>query len=174
MGGKIWIESKEGEGSTFYVEIPCVKAGIISKTDGKVAVEKIEKEGNSILVAEDDEPSFFFIKVVLDKLGMDIIWAKNGEDAVRFCKENMQICIVLMDINMPVLDGYQATKQIKEFRPLLPIIAQTAYAVVGDHEKSLLAGCDDYISKPIKREILIQKINKLLNGKSVKSESDNF
>ena len=92
------------------------------------------------------------------KSGLNTIWAKNGEESIKLCKENTNIDLVLMDIHMPIMNGYEATKEIKKFRPNLPIIAQTAYAIIGDRQKSLDAGCDDYISKPIKQEVLIAKI----------------
>lgn len=159
LGGKIWIESEIGKGSTFFVSIPYEEVKILTPKTEDLYPGGQNKNKTTILIAEDDEPSFYLIKVVLERLGMEIIWAKNGEDAVSYCKENDRIQLVFMDINMPVLNGYDATRQIKSFRPNLPVIAQTAYAVAGDAEKSLQAGCDDYISKPIKQAILLEKIN---------------
>ena len=112
----------------------------------------------TILVVEDDDMSFEYLQSVFENSMINIIWAKNGEESVTLCEENANISLVLMDINMPVMDGYEATKTIKKFRPELPIIAQTAHAIAGDHEKTLNAGCDDYISKPIKKEELMKKI----------------
>ncbi|NOY96778.1 MAG: response regulator, partial [Chlorobi bacterium] len=121
----------------------------------------------TILIVEDVKISFEFLKIVLEKSGINIIWAKNGEEAIKLCKRNTNINLVLMDINMPVMNGYEATKEIKKFRPGLPVIAQTAYAIAGDREKSLEAGCDDYITKPIKKDKLLAIIEKHLTNKVV-------
>jgi len=95
-------------------------------------------------------------------MAINTLWAINGKMAIKYCNEHPEIDLVLMDINMPEMNGYEATKQIKKIRPVLPIISQTAYAIAGDQKKSIDAGCDDYISKPINRKILIEKIKKLI------------
>ncbi|MCF6333452.1 MAG: response regulator [Draconibacterium sp.] len=121
-------------------------------------------ENKLILIVEDDEPSFMFIKIVLGYSGFKNLWVKNGEEAIIACKQNNDINLVLMDINLPAMSGYSATKEIKKFKPELPIIAQTAFAILGDREKAFKAGCDDYISKPINSKMLIEKI-KILTEK---------
>jgi len=133
-----------------------------SQKDSETVVTEVKKGSSLILVAEDVEASYEFLEVVLNKSGFKTIWAANGREAIEKCKENDEIELILMDINMPVMNGYEATRVIKEFRPNLPIIAQTAYAIAGDKDKSLNAGCDDYVTKPIKRDILIQKIRALI------------
>lgn len=115
-----------------------------------------------ILVAEDYEVNYLYIKAVLEDTGAQILWAKDGAEAVEMCSNNNKIDLVLMDIQMPRLNGYEATRQIKKFRNNLPIIAQTAYAMEYDREKSLNAGCDDYISKPIRIDTLLEAINNQL------------
>jgi len=112
------------------------------------------------VVVEDDEPSFILLKIVLEKLGLECIWVKNGDDAITVCKERDDIKMVLMDINLPTMSGYTATKKIKQLKPALPIIAQTAFAIAGDREKAFDAGCDDYISKPIHQKTLVKIIRK--------------
>lgn len=116
----------------------------------------------TVLIAEDVDDNFLFLKTFLRKTKINILWAKEGNEAVEFCKNNKEIDLVLMDIRMPYVDGYEATRRIKEFRPNLPIIAQTAYALNSDYQKVFDAGCDEYITKPILGKILFRKMEKFL------------
>lgn len=122
-------------------------------------------EKHTILIVEDDYSSVFYLKEILKDTQAKIEIADDGEQSVEICRTNPDISIVLMDIQLPIMDGLEATKLIKQLRPGLPVIAQTAYAMPYDMENCLEAGCDDYITKPIDMFELLEKINKLLTSK---------
>ena len=117
----------------------------------------------TILITEDTPENFNLLKDILEDTQAKILWAKNGKEAVEQCKINQNIDIVLMDIKMPVMNGYQAISLIKEFKKNLPIIVQTAFFNSDEKEKSFKAGCDDYITKPINIKELLSTINKYMN-----------
>jgi two-component system cell cycle response regulator DivK len=111
-----------------------------------------------ILVAEDVESNFLFLEEVIRKTGAEVLWAKNGQEAIELFNTN-KIDLILMDIQMPKMNGFEATKIIKKLNPNIPIISQTAYAMSEDRVKSLDAGCDDYISKPIPSQKLLDLLS---------------
>ncbi|WP_223441223.1 response regulator [Polaribacter litorisediminis] len=113
-----------------------------------------------ILIAEDDYVSYLYISTILKNIAKELIHAKTGIETIELCKKHPDIDVILMDIKMPILNGYEATKKIREFNKDVTIIAQTAYALSGDNEKAIDAGCSDYITKPINKEILLQKLDK--------------
>ncbi len=170
LGGKIWLvsnpDSSKGEvGSQFYFTIPY----IISKNETQ---ENINNHSNEIsppkkrlkiLIVDDDEITLAFLTVVLKEDGKDILIAKTGIDAVELCKNNPDLDVILMDIKIPGIDGYEATKQIRKFNKDVFILAQTAYAQLQDREKSIEAGCDDYITKPIDKDLLLEIISNHFN-----------
>jgi len=163
LGGKISVHSNPGNGSTFSFEIPFVH----DSNQQVEIVETIKKDeiswaDKTILLAEDENANSMYIKAVLKSTRIKIICAENGLKAVEQCKVNSNIALVLMDIKMPEMDGLTATRIIKTFRNDLPIIATTAFALSSDKEKCLEAGCDDYLSKPIKKDMLISTMNKYL------------
>jgi CheY-like chemotaxis protein len=116
----------------------------------------------NILIAEDVESNFLYLKAVLSKLNASIFWAKNGIEAIEICDKEKTIDLVLMDLQMPEMNGYEATQILKVKYPLLPVIAQTAFAMSDDREKALDAGCDDYLAKPIKSKDLLSAVEKFL------------
>ncbi len=119
-------------------------------------------ETKTILIAEDDETNFFLLHEYLEFTKAEIIWVQNGQEAVEEVQRNDSIDIILMDIQMPVMDGKEAMKKIKEIKPHIPIIALTAYALAGDRENGLKMGFNEYASKPIGRKFLLELILKYI------------
>ena len=157
LGGEISVESTKWEGSTFWVKIPYKRVKNPNKDDCSPSKEVDVRSKYKVLIVEDEEVNYLFIEIILiDKimLNCDIIHARNGKEALDICKNETDIDFVLMDINMPVMDGYESTRKIREFNPNLPIIAQTAYSTPEDKEKALAAGCNNFISKPINKDEL--------------------
>ena len=115
-----------------------------------------------ILIAEDMEMNFVLLKKTLEQTRANILRAKNGKELVDLIKSGKQIDVVLLDMGMPVMDGYEATKQLREEGCQVPIIAQTAFALNNEKDRVLDVGCNDYVEKPIKKEVLFEKINKLI------------
>ena len=115
--------------------------------------------GKKILVVEDDQISSEYLKEILESYKVELIFVNTGEDAIAEVKKDPAIDLVLMDIRLPGQNGYLTTEEIKAIREDLPVIAQTAYALEGDREKAIEAGCNDYISKPIKASALLELIS---------------
>ena len=159
IDGKIRLESEVGVGSSFFLTIPLKEAveASFSATPEKEFSKVID--GPLILVAEDDETNFFYLNALLSReIGSKVLYASNGREAIELFKANPGINLILMDIKMPEIDGLEATRQIKLLKKDVPIIAITAYAMSGDEDKVLAAGCDSYLSKPISRKRLLEKM----------------
>ena len=116
----------------------------------------------TILIAEDEDSNYRFLEMVLIRTGVRIIWAQDGVQAIEMAKNNNPD-LILMDIKMPVMDGLEATREIKKIMPDVPIIAQTAYAMESDEKICFDVGCSDYLSKPIRAKKLIEVVAKYLN-----------
>ena len=161
MGGTITLESKVEEGSLFSFSIPLVYGKLKSIKEKPLVVPKLSnlKEERIILVAEDDNINFLLLKKIMQNKNYNIIRAVNGEEAVAICANNSNIDLVLMDIKMPIMNGFEALVKIKEIRPDLVVIAQTAYASNEDKERIYSAGFYEYLTKPINREKLFEMLD---------------
>jgi PAS domain S-box-containing protein len=162
LGGKIWLTSEKDNGSVFYFRIPFKQVNLKENLETIIDPIRLIARKKTILVAEDDDKNHSLINMMLSRYELNILHAYDGSEAVEMARQHPVIDLVLMDIKMPVMDGYEATRQIKKLRPDLPIIAQTAYALEGDIEKTIAAGCNEYLSKPLNKALLINCLNKFL------------
>lgn len=163
LKGDIWLESKVNTGSYFIVTIPYMAgSGNVPELTGAKPEISTDFQNHLILVVEDEITNFNYLRLLLQKHNARIIHAVNGEDAVELCMNNNDIKLVILDINLPDIDGYEVAKRLKKISPNLPIIAHTAYALEEDREKSLLSGFSDYISKPAFPDDLLLKIKNLV------------
>lgn len=172
LGGEISVESVENKGTTFKFTIPqkedihfAEDFATNNNQNKNITSKEYNWQNKTLLVAEDEEMNYLFLHEVLKNSQIKIIWSRNGKDAVAKIKESEDIDIVLMDVKMPYMDGYEATKEIKKIKPQIPIIIQTAYAMESERVKGLDAGCNEYIEKPVKQDELLTLINKYLSKK---------
>lgn len=164
MNGSISVESEMGQGSIFSFKLPYLPVSeLIQYEQNKIVTnQKFVWSNKTILIVEDDKVNFLYLSTLLRKTKVQIIHAFNGKEAVEICRTNPSINLILMDIQMPEMNGYDATRAIKTFLPKTPIIAQTAYAMEEDRIKCEQAGCDEFIIKPIKIDVLINMIDKFI------------
>ena len=163
LNGKLWFKSTEGQGFSFSFTIPnsTEKQEKIQHTEEvKIA---FNRKNLKILIAEDDESSLVYLSILVKQFGNEILTVRSGLEAVETCLEHPDIDLILMDIRMPVMNGYEATRQIRKFNTGVIIIAQTAFALSGDYQMAIDAGCNKYISKPIQKDKLQLLITKIFN-----------
>ncbi len=161
LGGNIWLQSSVGIGSIFYFSIPLMASSQKSykrKETQVVNKPRSLKLKGKVLVVEDDKASQELIERILRPLNLEFVYANNGAEAIRCVIRNVDVKLIMMDLKLPDVNGYEATSIIKKIKPEIPIIAQTAFAMEGDREKAIAAGCDDYITKPLDSSKLLEMV----------------
>lgn len=164
LGGDIWLNSEPGRGSEFSFTIGYKRAegNEIAEIPFSGGLSEAFDKSQTILIAEDEDYNFLLLQELLSILGVQIIRARNGREAVEICMSDTPIHLILMDIKMPGMDGYEATRRIKELRPNVTIIAQSAYTIESEKARALASGCSDFISKPIRQDTLLSKVKDVM------------
>jgi len=163
LGGKIWVKSEYQKGAAFYFTHPFKQQPFKSVSQDVEPVTILQGTyswpNKAILLVEDENTNYLLFKAILEVTNAKIHWLSDGREVVALCK-NQRIDLVLMDIQLPGMNGLDATRDFKKNNSIIPVIAQTAFASAGEKEKCLEAGCDDYISKPFDIAELLQMIDK--------------
>jgi signal transduction histidine kinase len=163
MGGEIIIESTPGHGSCFSFSIPFIQARMKSQTQPQKPKDASDFTGRTILIVEDEPDNFDLLNIILGRLNLFILHAWDGNEAMKIFDEHPETDLVLMDFKLPDVPGQEITKRMLKMRPQLPVIATTAYAMHGDRERALEAGCSGYLAKPIRMNELLQVLTSFLN-----------
>ncbi len=167
LGGDLWLNTAHKNGAEFFFTIPLKESKIKDphpqETKANKSVQELKLKNKLILVAEDEILNYKLLETLVKRTGAEVIWAKNGVQAVEICKERNDIDLVFMDIKMPKMNGYEATIKIKKINPKMPVIAQTAFAFANEKVKILECGCDFYLKKPLQKMEIHKVLNKYLN-----------
>ena len=163
LNGIIELESEPEKGTTFYVKIPnsSTKATTKTVTNGKKIIKKTSPIDLKIIIAEDDTTTFYFLKELLKDVTKTLHYAKDGIEVVELAKAHPDTDLILMDIKMPHLNGFEATQKIRTFNNQVYIIGHTAFAQESYKRKVLEVGCNAYISKPVNREKLFHLLEQI-------------
>lgn len=164
LGGTIWLQSEEGVGTVVKLDIPLSPSEPVKQNETFNLADNPEKTGKTILIVDDEPTNCIYLKEVLNDLDVHTLTVGNGKEAVDMCKDNPNIHLVLMDIKMPVMDGYEATKLIKKDHPDIIVIAQTAFTSGSDIRRIKSSGFDNYLAKPMRQEELLRIINMYIKG----------
>ncbi|MEI7491093.1 MAG: response regulator [Bacteroidota bacterium] len=163
LGGEIQVESIPGQGSCFRFSLPYVPAGKMEEITTPATKDVFNITGKTILIVEDEPDNFDLLNIILGRLKINILHAWNGKEAMQIFTEHAEIDLVLMDFKLPDKPGQEITGEMLNLRSDVPVIATTAYAMSGDKEKAIRAGCKSYLSKPIRSDELMAALKAFLN-----------
>jgi CheY-like chemotaxis protein/two-component sensor histidine kinase len=166
LSGKIMVKSEVGIGSEFLFNIPLQTGSnkLLPEVGfcQSIALPKYKWKGKILLLVEDEEVNYKYIYDLLEESEINILHVTTAEEAINICHSQQQIDIILMDMRLPGINGFEATRMIKKFRGEIPIIAQTAYAMENEQKECYKAGCDHYLTKPFDQELLLKVLNNYL------------